>query len=193
MDLELSYENFLQYYRSQDFEKGLQNYFKVDGSKRSGGCHIIFRVDRHVQEPYSNLPIENKHEKSIYFAIVFYYVCLCNYAIFEVAGKDTMINFLMSTNWPMVYGKDLAYRSPNSVLETADLVYESNSINCQKTFALFRETIPFMKEELNNFFKGGADNLNQAAYDEFVKAMDGKIEKFWEIADKEIESFTFHK
>ena len=93
----------------------------------------------------------------------------------------------------MVYGENKAYKSPNSVLKTADLVYEKDSTNCKKTYALFRETIPFMKEELNNYFKGGADNLNQAAYNEFVKAMDGKIEKFWEIADKEIESFTFHK
>ena len=188
MDLELSYENFLQYYRSQEFEKGLQNYFGVGGSKNGGGCRIIFNVDRHISEPHSN-----EHEKSLYFAIIFYYVSLCNYAIFKVAGKDTMINFLMSTNWPMVYGENKAYKSPNSVLKTADLVYEKDSTNCKKTYALFRETIPFMKEELNNYFKGGADNLNQAAYNEFVKAMDGKIEKFWEIADKEIESFTFHK
>ena len=193
MELELSYENFLQYYRSQEFEKGLQNYFKVEGSKNGGGCRFIFRVDKHSSEPHNNHSMKNEHEKSHYFAIVFYYVCLCNYAIQKVAGKDTLINFLESTNWPMVYGENLAFTSPNGILETADLVYKNNSINYKKTLALFHETIPFMKEELNNFFKGGADNLNQAAYDEFVKAMDGKIEKFWEIADKEIESFTFHK
>lgn len=195
MDLELSYENFLQYYRSQDFERGLQNYFEVEEFK--DGYRIIKHMDRHfngnVSAPYFSLLEENASEKSNYFAIIFYYVSLCNYAIKEVAGMDALNNFLKCTNWPLTICGMEGILSPNQTLKEAVLVYEKNSANCQKTFALFQEVIPFMKEELNNFFKGGADNLNQAAYDEFVKAMDGKIEKFWEIADKEIESFTFHK
>ena len=195
MDLELSFEDFLQYYRSQEFEKGLQNYFKVTESR--DGYRIIRSMDRYfndsIPEPYSYLPIEKGHEKSHYFAFIFYYMSLCNYAIEKVAGRDALIKFLKCTNWPMTICGMGGILSPNQTLKEADLVYEKNSTNCQKTFALFQEVIPFMKEELNNFFKGGAENLNQAAYDEFVKAMDGKIEEFWKIADKEIESFTFHK
>lgn len=195
MDLELSFEDFLLYYRSQEFEKGLQNYFKV--TKSMDGNRIIRSMDRYfndsIPEPYSYLPIEKGHEKSHYFAFIFYYMSLCNYAIEKVAGMDALIKFLKCTNWPMTICGMGGILSPNQTLKEADLVYEKNSANCQKTFALFQEVIPFMKEELNNFFKGGAENLNQTAYDEFVKAMDGKIEEFWKIADKEIESFTFHK
>ena len=185
MDLEFSFENFLQYYRSQDFERGLQNYFEVEEFK--DGYRIIKHMDRHfngnVSAPHDG---ENGNEKSYYFAIIFYYVSLSNYAIKEVAGMDALNNFLKCTNWPMTSCGLGGIMSPNHTLEEAGLVYEESA-------ALFKEVIPFMKEELNNFFKGGADNLNQVAYDEFVKAMDGKIEKFWELADKEIESFTFHK
>jgi len=185
MGFELTYQKFLQYYRSQDFERGLQNYFEVEEFK--DGYRIIKHMDRHfngnVSAPHDG---ENGNEKSYYFAIIFYYVSLCNYAIKEVAGMDALINFLKCTYWPMTSCGLGGIMSPNHTLEEADLVYEESA-------ALFKEVIPFMKEELNNFFKGGADNLNQAAYDEFVKAMDGKIEKFWEIADKEIESITFHK
>lgn len=183
--MELSYQNFLQYYRSQEFERGLQNYFEVTESE--DGYRIILHIDRYfngnVEAPHDG---ENGTEKSNYFAIIFYYVSLCNYAIKEVAGMDALHNFLRCTNWPQTNCGLGGIMSPNHTLEEAGLIFEESS-------ALFKEVIPFMKEELNNFFKGGADNLNQAAYDEFVKAMDGKIEKFWEIADKEIESFTFHK
>jgi len=185
MEFELSYQNFLQYYRTQDFERGLQNYFKVTNSK--DGYRAALHMDRHfngnVTAPHDGV---NGNEKSNYFAIIFYFVSLCNYAIKEVAGMDALINFLKCTNWPLTSCGLGGIMSPNHTLEEAGLVYEKSS-------ALFKEVIPFMKEELNNFFKGGADNLNQTAYDEFVKAMDGKIEKFWEIADKEIENFTFHK
>lgn len=188
MEFELSYQNFLQYYRTQDFERGLQNYFEVE--KFKDGYRIIKHMDRHfngnVSAPYFSLLEENASEKSNYFAIIFYYVSLCNYAIKEVAGMDALINFLKCTNWPLTSCGLGGIMSPNHTLEEAGLVYEKSS-------ALFKEVIPFMKEELNNFFKGGAENLNQTAYDEFVKAMDGKIEEFWKIADREIENFTFHK
>lgn len=183
--MELSYQGFLQYYSSQEFERGLQNYFEVTESK--DGCRIIRHMDRHfnsnVSAPHEG---ENGNEKSNYFAIIFYYVSLCNYAIKEVAGMDALINFLKWTNWPLTSCGLGGIMSPNHTLEEAGLVYEKSS-------ALFKEVIPFMKEELNNFFKGGAENLNQTAYDEFVKAMDGRIEEFWKIADREIENFTFHK
>ena len=186
--MELSYQDYLQYYRSQDFEKGLQNYFKVEGP--NDGYRIIPHMDRKknnkVGSPHYALLEENGAEKSNYFAIIFYYVSLCNYAIKEVAGMDALINFLKCTNWPLTSCGLGGIMSPNHTLEEAGLVYEKSS-------ALFKEVIPFMKEELNNFFKGGAENLNQTAYDEFVKAMDGKIEEFWKIADREIENFTFHK
>lgn len=193
--MELSYQKFLQYYRTQDFERGLQNYFKVTESE--DGYRIILHMDRHfngnVTTPHYSLLEEDGSEKSIYFAFIFYYVLLCNNTIKEVAGMDALINFLKSTNWPLTSCGLGGIMSPNQMLVESDLVYPDDSTNCQKALAVFRETIPFMKEELNNFFKGDADNLNQAAYDEFAKVMDGKIEKFWEIADKEIESFTFHK
>ena len=44
--MELSYENFLQYYRSQEFEEGLQNYFKVTESK--DGYRIILFMENIV-------------------------------------------------------------------------------------------------------------------------------------------------
>ena len=195
MEFELSYQNFLQYYRTQDFERGLQNYFKVTESK--DGYRIIKHMDRrkngNATVPYLSLLEENASEKSIYFAFIFYYVLLCNYTIKEVAGMDALINFLKCTNWPMTSCGIGGIMSPNHMLLESDLVYKEDSANCQKARSTFRETIPFMKEELNNFFKGGAENLNQTAYDEFVKAMDGKIEEFWKIADREIENFTFHK
>lgn len=184
MELELNYQDFVKYYRSQDFLRGLKNYF-IDTWSNDGYLTIRF-MDRHSTNPHSPILEENGTEKSSYFAIIFYYVSLCNYAINEVAGMDTLINFLKSTGWPMTSCGLGGIMSPNHTLKEAELIYENTS-------TLFQEVIPFMKEELNKFFNGGADNLNQIAYDEFVKAMEGKIDKFWEIADKEIEAFTFHK
>ena len=195
----LTFQDFQQYYSSQVFLRGLKNYF--NDTESNDGYWIIPSMANHSDyEPhhsFSSIFEENRyeenHKKANCFAIIFYYISLCNYAINEVAGMDALINFLKSTQWPMIRcGKD-GIMDPQHTLNEADLVYHHNSIGCQEAYGLFQEVIPFMKKELNGFFTGGADNLNQIAYDEFVKAMEGKIDKFWEIADKEIEAFTFHK
>ena len=189
----LTFDNFLKYYNSQGFVKGMRNYFNVEDKD---GYSVILHMDQHFRTHADKPHLKTEQdgdEKSIYFATIFFFMAMCNHTIYQLLGMDSLQNFLRATQWPMISCGLAGICPPQQTLQEADLVYEKNSENCQKAYALFCEVVPFMKEELNNFFSGNDENLNQAAYDAFCKAIAGKVDEFWQIADPLIEEFTFYR
>lgn len=129
MDLNLDY--FREYYQSGEFEEGLKIYFKITQS--SNGLSKILHVDRHFNDnvvaPYLAMTDEDYMGKSICFAIVFYYVCLCNYLINRLAGKEALKDFLKASGWPIVSCGLGGIMNPNHTMVEADLVFECQSAN----------------------------------------------------------------
>jgi hypothetical protein len=209
----LSLDNFLQYYNSQEFKKGMLDYFKVetenghpvikdmDWRGRTGLPDPHFRyyfIDDYLNEQGGGEMEKEKEEnksKSIYFATIFFYVAMCNYTITKLLGEKSLHDFLKATQWPMTRFGQSGICPPHQTLQEADLVFMNGNVTakCQEALALFREVVPFMKDELNKFFSGKDENLNQTAYDAFCKAIAGKVDEFWQIADPLIEEFTFYK
>lgn len=188
----LSFDSFLKYYNSQEFAKGMRNYFNVE---TENGFSVIKHMDQHFRigliDP--NLSLLEQDEKNIYFTTFFFFVSLCNYTINKLLGQESLHDFLKATQWPMTSCGLAGICPPQQTLQEADLLSEKDDADRKQALALFREVFRFMKDELNKFFSGQDENLNQAAYDAFCKAIAGKVEDFWQIADPLIEEFTFYK
>lgn len=196
----LSFDNFLKYYNSQEFTKGMHNYFVVE----TENGHLVikhmgksFRADAPYPHQHHGCNEQRGYEKNqaknIYFATIFFFVSLCNHTLNKLLAQDSLQNFLKSNGWPMTRCGMAYICPPQQTLQEADLVYEKECANSDVALALFREVVPFMKDELNKFFSGNERNLNQVAYDAFCKAIAGKVDEFWQIADPLIEAFTFYK
>ncbi len=190
----MNFIDFKNYYSSQDFVRGLKNYFKIEINRE--GVPIILHMDRrfnkNVSVPHYALLEENGQDKSVYFAIIFYYISLCNYVLEDLVGMDQLYNFSRCTNWPLTYCGLGGIMKPQQTLEEADLVYHHESENCRRAYAIFQEVVPFMKQELTNFFNGNDNNLNKTAYNQFCASMKDKIDEFWRKADQEIADFKFY-
>ena len=196
-------ERFKAYYRSQEFFVGLNNYFNVKLSNDKGYPMVLsmeesFRTG--LPEPHYSYTILNEvtseqrtieREKSVCFSILFYYASLCNYTIDRLLGYEQLKNFLKAANCPLTSCGLAGICSPQKTLEEADLVFYKQSQSSEKALMLFKEVTPFIKEELNKFFKGESTNLDSEAYNVFCKAIDEKVNDFWEIADPLIDSFQF--
>lgn len=191
----LNLEYFKEFYKSGEFEKGLKTYFPSIQYANSGGFPQILQVSRHfnkdVSMPFSSLLDGNGMEKSICFSIIFYYVCLCDFVLYKIGGKELLKDFLKSTGWPLVYCGLGGIMSPNHTMQEADLVFVKASANQQEAIKLFHEVEPFMRSELNDFFQGNAPSINPEAYHKFIEEIKPKIPEFWTMAEKEIKTFTF--
>lgn len=193
--VKLNLEYFKDYYHSGEFERGLERYFP--NQRKADGYDFILQVTRYfnneVSMPYSTSNYDDCMKKSICFAIVFYYICLCNYIILELGGEKLLKEFLRASRWPWVSCGLGGIMSPNHTMNEADLVFVKPSENQNAALNLFHETEPFMKEELDRFFTGRTYSKDLQSYQRFVEDIKPLLSQFREKADNLINQFNFLK
>ena len=172
---------FEEYYSSRKFSVGLNHYFKV--TITSKGYLFIPQVERYFNEnvsmPHFSYALlhddwEKKFGESICFAIIFYYICLINYAINKFYGWEKLCDILRESGLPLVSCGMGGIMTPHHAMTEADLIFVRASKNQKRAIALFNDTKTFMMNELRKLIQ----------FEETSAC-------FWQFIENEIENFNF--
>ena len=149
---------FERYYSSRKFNGGLNHYFKVVVASQGYFLFLRSRGNENVSMPHSSYALlqddwETKFGESICFAIMFYYVCLINYAINEFYGMEKLCDILRQTSLPLVSCGLGGIKPPHHAMTEADLIFVKPSKNQKKAIALFKDTKTFMMNELKKLIQ----------------------------------------